>query len=110
MNIVRLGVADDSDALHRVFEIAKAAGVTVLPEDGSGVAGYPFSVDAREWARVRAALTASHLFRSGDLRVFLHELPIPRDRPMTKEDLAAIGSWRLALRAQEGSARTNTFE
>jgi hypothetical protein len=110
MITLRLGVADHIDDLHRVLDIGKAAGVAIIPEDGSGAAAYSFSIEEREWARARAALSASHLFRSGDLHVFLHDHPIPRDRKLTKEEHAAYSTWRLSVRTQEDLARKNPFE
>jgi hypothetical protein len=110
MSTVRLGIADHIGDLHRVFDIGKAAGVTIVPEDGSGSAAYAFSIEECEWVRARAALSASHLFRSGDLHVFLHDQPIPRDRKLTKEEREPYSTWRLSLRTQENFARKNPFE
>ena len=101
MSTFRLGIADDIDDLHRVREIGKSAGVTIIPEDGSGTAAYAFSITASEWALAHSALCASHLYRSGDLRVFLHAHPIPRHRKLTKEETSAYSAWRLSIRAQE---------
>ena len=108
--MLRLGVADHIDDLHRVFDISKAAGLTIVAEDGSSAAAYPFSIEERQWALAHAAISASHLFRSGDLRVFLYEQPISRDRKLTKEEHAAYSAWRLSLRRQDNVARKNPFE
>src|SRR3954468_21339209 len=107
MSTVRLGIADHIDDLHQVFDIGKAAGVTIIPEDGSGAAAYAFSIDEREWACAHGALSAAHRFRSGDLHVFLHAHIIPRDRKLTEEEQAAYSNWRLSVRTQENLARKN---
>jgi hypothetical protein len=107
MSILRLGIADHIDDLHRVREIGDTAGLCIIPEDGSGAAAYAFSIDERDWDRARDVLATSHLFRTGDLRVFLYARKILPEEKRSAEEEAEYSAWRLSLRRQDTLAKEN---
>jgi hypothetical protein len=98
---LQLGIADATADLHYVIEICKADGLTVLPDDGSGTAGYAFGIRTTDWARARGLISASHRFRSGDLHVFLFDQAIPNGQQLSKAVQRGFLTWRGSLRRQE---------
>ena len=108
--MLRLGIADNINDLHRVREIGKVAGLNIIPDDGSGVAAYPFSIDEIEWDRACHVLMSSHLFRTGDLHVFIYTRKIPCDKKRSAEEDAEYSNWRLSLRRQDMLAKKNLYE
>ncbi|WP_138223336.1 hypothetical protein [Nibricoccus aquaticus] len=106
----RLGIAETTDDLHRVVAVCRAAEINLHPEDGNSGIGYAFTVSTNEWANAQRLITASHRFRSGDLRVFLFDHPIPQDMPLRKEVWNEYSSWRVSLRHKDRPAPDPDFD
>lgn len=91
-------MAPDVPDLSLAREVLAAAGVE-LASEGSRTRGYSLCVDDPDQAR--CAITCSHRFRTGDLRLFLLQYPRWLSQRMHPDDVRGFWEWRRSLAARD---------
>jgi hypothetical protein len=91
-------IAPDIPDLALAREVLAAAGVEMTAE-GSRTRGCSLCVDDPD--RARNAISCSHRFRTGDLRLFLLQYPRLLSQPMHPDDVRGFWEWRRSLTARD---------
>ena len=91
-------MAQDIPDLDLAREVLATAGVELTAE-GSRIHGYSLCVDDPD--RARSAISSSHRFRTGDLRLFLLQYPLCLSQRMHPDDVRGFWEWRRGLAARD---------
>lgn len=91
-------IAQDTPDRALAGEVLAAAGVEMTAE-GSRTRGYSLCVNDPD--RARNAISCSHRFRTGDLRLFLLQYPLCLSQRMHPDDVRGFWEWRRSLAARD---------